>query len=99
MPANAAKTIRAKIEHYAKYPESMAANVKPLQGVDAMRLRVGDWKWCFRKQAKRLPSLRLRHAAAFTNRRLYEYTDYHYSGWRTPGIDAGVEVPGDARGT
>ena len=59
MPANAAKTIRAKIEHYAKYPESMAANVKPLQGVDAMRLRVGDWRVVFSETGKEIAIIKI----------------------------------------
>ena len=44
MPANASKRIRAKIAAYATDPKSQQANVKKLQGRDAYRLRVGDWR-------------------------------------------------------
>jgi mRNA interferase RelE/StbE len=47
MPTNAAKLIRKKIEQYASNPESMANNVKKLQGRDGYRLRVGDWRVIF----------------------------------------------------
>mgnify|MGYP000076592551 CR=1 FL=1 len=44
MPANTAKRIVSKVEAYAENPASQANNVKALKGVDAMRLRVGDWR-------------------------------------------------------
>lgn len=44
MPANEAKRIRAKVATYAADPASLANNVKRLQGEDAIRLRVGDWR-------------------------------------------------------
>ena len=47
MPANTARLIRSKIEQYAADPASLANNVKTLQGVDALRLRVGDWRVIF----------------------------------------------------
>lgn len=47
MPANTAKLIRAKIEQYAADPASLANNVKALKGMDASRLRVGDWRVIF----------------------------------------------------
>lgn len=48
MPANTAKTIRAKIEQYAAEPTSLANNVKTLQGMEGhRRLRVGDWRVIF----------------------------------------------------
>jgi mRNA interferase RelE/StbE len=47
MPSNTARLIRRKIEQYASDPESMANNVKRLQGRDGYRLRVGDWRVIF----------------------------------------------------
>ena len=44
IPANEARRIRGKIEAYAADPTSQANNVKALQGSDAIRLRVGDWR-------------------------------------------------------
>jgi len=44
---NRAKLIRAKIRRYAEDPSSQANNVKPLVGVDAKRLRVGDFRVIF----------------------------------------------------
>lgn len=44
MPSNTAALIRAKIEAYAKDPNSQANNVKPLKGRKGIRLRVGDWR-------------------------------------------------------
>ena len=39
--------IRAKIRQYAEDASSQANNVKPLVGVDAKRLRVGDFRVIF----------------------------------------------------
>jgi mRNA interferase RelE/StbE len=47
MPANTARLIRSKIEQYASNPDSMANNIKKLQGRDGYRLRVGDWRVIF----------------------------------------------------
>ncbi|KTQ86766.1 cytotoxic translational repressor of toxin-antitoxin stability system [Aureimonas ureilytica] len=48
MPANTAKTIRAKVEQYAADPASLANNVKALKGYSGRyRLRVGDWRVIF----------------------------------------------------
>lgn len=44
MPANTARRIRDKVDEYAADPASQANNVKKLQGRDAVRLRVGDWR-------------------------------------------------------
>lgn len=44
MPANIARRIVGKIELYAADPASQQNNVKALKGVDAVRLRVGDWR-------------------------------------------------------
>jgi mRNA interferase RelE/StbE len=45
--ANRAKLIRNKIRQYADDASSLANNVKPLTGVDAKRLRVGDFRVIF----------------------------------------------------
>lgn len=44
MPANTARRIVGKIEAYAVDPESQQNNIKALKGVDAVRLRIGDWR-------------------------------------------------------
>ena len=44
MPANTSARIVNKIEAYAADPASQANNVTALQGRDAIRLRVGDWR-------------------------------------------------------
>jgi mRNA interferase RelE/StbE len=41
--------MRQKIEQYATDPASLTANVKVLKGVDAKRLRVGDFRVIFRE--------------------------------------------------
>jgi mRNA interferase RelE/StbE len=48
--ANRAKLIRSKIEH-ARSPASQANNIKRLTGVDALRLRVGDFRVIFSETA------------------------------------------------
>jgi mRNA interferase RelE/StbE len=45
--ANQAKLIRSKIRQYADDASSQANNVKSLVGVDARRLRVGDFRVIF----------------------------------------------------
>ncbi|MCC5812453.1 MAG: type II toxin-antitoxin system RelE/ParE family toxin [Ectothiorhodospiraceae bacterium] len=47
MPRNIARTIMSKVEAYASAPERQAANVKHLQGENAYRLMVGDWRVIF----------------------------------------------------
>ncbi len=47
MPANVAKTIIGKITRYADDPSGLANNVIKLQGTEAYRLRVGDWRVIF----------------------------------------------------
>lgn len=44
MPRNTALRIRGKILDYAADPASQANNVKKLKDIDAIRLRVGDWR-------------------------------------------------------
>ena len=43
--------IRTKITQYADDPSSQANNVKTLAGVDAKRLRVGDFRVIFTETA------------------------------------------------
>jgi mRNA interferase RelE/StbE len=45
--ANRAKLIQTKIKQYAEDAASQANNVKSLVGVDAKRLRVGDFRVIF----------------------------------------------------
>ena len=48
MPANTARLIRSKLDQYAADPESLANNVKAMQGAAGYyRLRVGDWRVIF----------------------------------------------------
>lgn len=47
MPANESSRIRSKVRQYADDAASQANNVKKLQGRDAYRLRVGDWRVIF----------------------------------------------------
>ena len=49
--ANRAKVVRSKIRQYADDASSQANNVKPLVGVDAKRLRVGDFRVIFTETA------------------------------------------------
>jgi len=49
--ANRAKLIRTKIRQYADDAASQANNVKQLVGVDAKRLRVGDFRVIFTETA------------------------------------------------
>jgi mRNA interferase RelE/StbE len=49
--ANRAKLIRTKIKQYAEDASSQANNVKTLVGVDAKRLRVGDFRVIFTETA------------------------------------------------
>jgi mRNA interferase RelE/StbE len=44
MPANTARLIRTKVEQLAADPFAPNNNVKRLKGIDASRLRVGDWR-------------------------------------------------------
>jgi mRNA interferase RelE/StbE len=59
MPANTAKQIRSKIELYAANPESLASNVRALKGVNAMRLRVGDWRVVFTESGEVIAVIRI----------------------------------------
>ena len=55
--ANRAKLIRPKITQYANDPSSQANNVNRLTGVDALRLRVGDFRVIFSETAETLTIL------------------------------------------
>jgi mRNA interferase RelE/StbE len=57
--ANRAKRIRSKIAQYATNPASQANNVKRLTGVDALRLRVGDFRVIFKETADTITILDL----------------------------------------
>ena len=47
LPKNESVRIRSKLLQYADDPASQANNVTKLQGRDAYRLRVGDWRVIF----------------------------------------------------
>lgn len=47
IPTNDAQRIRAKINQYARDPQSLARNIKKLQGREGYRLRVGNWRVIF----------------------------------------------------
>jgi len=47
LPANQSTRIRSKLRQYADDPASQVNNVKKLQGREAFRLRVGDWRVLF----------------------------------------------------
>ena len=59
--AQAAKLIRAKIEQYAADPKSLANQVKALKGVEALRLRVGDYRIIFTEDGILLLVLQVGH--------------------------------------
>jgi mRNA interferase RelE/StbE len=52
--ANRAPAIRAKIDQLAEDPASQANNVKALKGVDAKRLRVGEFRVIFQEDGDTL---------------------------------------------
>jgi mRNA interferase RelE/StbE len=47
LPRNLRNRITAKIEEVAADPTGQHPQVKPLVGIDALRLRVGDWRVLF----------------------------------------------------
>ena len=59
LPANVAKTIRTKIEQYARDPESLANNVKKLRARPGYRLRVSDWRVIFDRDGHVLSILQI----------------------------------------
>lgn len=61
MDARASQLIRSKIRQYAADPASLANNVKSLKGVDALRLRVGDYRVIFTEDLVVLTILRVGH--------------------------------------
>lgn len=55
MPANTAGQLRAKIAQLATTPDALDNNVKALKGYRGYyRLRVGDWRVVFRRDADAL---------------------------------------------
>ena len=44
LPADLRKRLSAKIEAVARDPHGPQPQVRPLKGLDAYRLRVGDWR-------------------------------------------------------
>ena len=61
MDAKASQQIRSRIRQYAADPASLANNVKRLKGVDALRLRVGDYRVIFTEDLVVLTILKIGH--------------------------------------
>lgn len=60
MPANVARTIRAKIEQYASDPAALANNVTALKSEPGYyRLRVGDWRVVFSESGEVIAIIRI----------------------------------------
>jgi mRNA interferase RelE/StbE len=62
LPSNVAKTIYEKISVIAANPYAEHPNAKKLQGRDAYRLRVGDWRVIYEIQNDQLVILVLKVA-------------------------------------
>ena len=67
MDRTIAAKIVAKVEQYAADPASLANSVKALKGVDALRLRVGDYRVIFTEDGLILTVLKVGH-----RREIYE---------------------------
>jgi mRNA interferase RelE/StbE len=61
MPKQHAELIRAKIDQFAADPESLANNVKRLQGRPGLRLRAGDYRVIFTEDGTVLDVLAIGH--------------------------------------
>jgi mRNA interferase RelE/StbE len=57
----AAKKVMDKIRAYAAHPAGFGNQVKKLRGVDALRLRVGDYRVLFNEDGVVLSVLRIGH--------------------------------------
>ncbi|ASK89907.1 type II toxin-antitoxin system RelE family toxin [Sphingorhabdus sp. SMR4y] len=68
MPKRQADAVEAKIEQYARDPESLSAQVKSLQGTDALRLRVGNYRVIFNEDLVVLNVLDIGHRKAIYKR-------------------------------
>ena len=68
MSKKQADAVEAKIEQYARDPESLSAKVKSLQGTDALRLRVGNYRVIFNEQLVVLNVLDIGHRKAIYRR-------------------------------
>ncbi len=64
MPQQHAEAVEAKIEQYAREPESLSGKVKSLQGTDALRLRVGSYRVIFNEDMIVLNVLAIGHRKA-----------------------------------
>jgi mRNA interferase RelE/StbE len=59
MPEKTAARIKAKIQQYAADPNSLRNSVVKLQGRDGYRLRIGDWRVIFDRDAFALDVLQI----------------------------------------
>ena len=64
MPQRHADAVEAKIEQYARDPESLSGKVKSLQGTDALRLRVGNYRVILNEELVVLNVLDIGHRKA-----------------------------------
>tara|TARA_R110002124_G_scaffold218381_1_gene384212 strand:+ start:2642 stop:2899 length:258 start_codon:yes stop_codon:yes gene_type:complete len=64
MPQQQAEAVEAKIEQYALDPDSLSGKVKSLQGTDALRLRVGNYRVILNEELVVLNVLDIGHRKA-----------------------------------
>ena len=64
MPQRHAEAVEAKIEQYARDPESLSGKVKSLQGTDSLRLRVGNYRVILNEELVVLNVLDIGHRKA-----------------------------------
>lgn len=61
LPADVRRRIMAKLEAYAADPAAVAGSVKQMQGIDAMRLRIDDYRAIFRVVGDRIEVAKIGH--------------------------------------
>jgi mRNA interferase RelE/StbE len=61
LPADVRARIMAKIAAYAVDPSKVAGSVKALQGIDALRLRIDDYRAIFRVVGDRIEVAKVGH--------------------------------------
>ena len=61
LPKQTQQLIRSKLEQYAADPNSLANNVKRLQGEAFMRMRVGDYRVIFNDDGEVIAVMRVGH--------------------------------------
>ena len=61
LPADVRRRITAKLDSYAADPAAVAGSVKQMQGIDAMRLRIDDYRAIFRVVDDRIEVAKIGH--------------------------------------